>query len=172
MKNRIGFIYISLLLSALISLSAIFSGCAGGAGKTSATSPTSPRWVWSAGDGDYSIIVDRQTLEPIRDVTPEEAFGIMSSSQQGDNPVVIDVRTSQEYTDGYISGAVNTDYLSPSFNDDIAELNKDKLYIVYCRTGARSAAARDVMEELGFEHVINMTGGYMAWVAAGLPVNQ
>ena len=45
-------------------------------------------------------------------------------------------------------------------------------YIVYCQTGVRSDMARKIMEELGFKHVINMTGGYTAWVAAGLPVEK
>jgi len=150
-------------------LPAVLGGCGFITGEIvdvpgAAPSPsTPPRWVWSMGDGGYSIIVDRYTHEPIRDVTPYEAFGIMFSSSRLNYPVVIDVRTPEEYAAGYIKGAINIDYLSSSFRDDIAGLDKDKLYIVYCRTGARSSAARNIMEAAGFKHVINMTGGITEW---------
>jgi len=155
-------------------LPAVFSSCEYITGEAlevpGATVVTPPRWVWSTSNGPYSIIVDRYTHEPIRDVTPVDAFGIIGTSEHSENPVVIDVRTPQEYNDGHVRDAVNIDYLSPSFRDALGPLDKTKLYIVYCRTGARSSAARDIMEEMGFKHVINVTGGYADWVAAGLPV--
>ncbi len=164
---------IILLLSALIVLPAVFSACdyitGEAVGIPAAAPSTPPRWVWSAGSGDYSIIIDRYTREPIRDVTPEEAFGIIGTSSHSENPAVLDVRTPEEYESGHIRDAVNINYLSTSFREDVAGLDRDKLYIVYCRTGARSSTARDIMEVIGFRHVINMTGGILAWEASGLP---
>ena len=171
MKHKVAFIF----LSAVVVLGAFFTGCAIITGEDpgiSVSSVTPPRWVWSNGSGDYSIIVGRQTHEPIRDVTPDEAFFIIGTSQHSENPVVIDVRTPQEYHDGHIRAAVNIDYLSPSFRDELGPLDKTKLYIVYCRTGVRSSAARDIMEATGFKHIINVTGGYADWLAAGLPVDK
>jgi rhodanese-related sulfurtransferase len=172
MKHHIGRISIFLVLSAVVSLAAVFLGCAGSSGETPIGSPTLPRWVWSAGDGNYSIIVDRYTHEPIRDVTPEEAFGIIGTSSNTENPVVIDVRAPQEYGEGHIRDAINIDYLSPSFADGLGPFDKTKQYIVYCRTGIRSAGAQITMEEAGFKHVITMTGGISNWEKAGLPVTQ
>lgn len=85
---------------------------------------------------------------------------------------VIDVRTAEEYAAGHIPGALNRDYLSPAFKNDINDFKKDRIYLVYCGTGMRSAAASRVMAELGFKYIYNMTGGYTDWVAAGLPVVQ
>jgi rhodanese-related sulfurtransferase len=164
-----------LAFALIIAVSFILSGCdyiTGEAPEAPSIITTLPRWVWSASDGPYSIIVDRLTHEPIREVTVTDAFGIIGTSSHSENPVVIDVRTPEEYTDGYIRGAVNIDFLSSSFRDEVAKLDRDKQYIVYCRTGSRSSAARNVMEELGFKHVIKMTGGFTDWVAAGLPIEE
>ena len=46
-------------------------------------------------------------------------------------------------------------------------LNKDKTYLVYCRSGARSAGVRDAMERLGFKEVYNMLGGIVQWTDEG-----
>jgi rhodanese-related sulfurtransferase len=177
MRNIKNHVTVYLFLFVVIVVSAVFSGCDYITGEAieipeTNASPSTPPWVWSASDGPYSIIVDRHTHEPIRDVTPDEALGIMLTSSHSENPVVIDVRTPEEYAAGNIPDAINIDYRSPSFRNDVAGLDKDKLYIVYCRTGVRSSAARDIMEEAGFKHVINMTGGYSDWVAEGLPVEQ
>jgi rhodanese-related sulfurtransferase len=175
--NRTGHISIFLLLSAMIVMVAVFSGCDYITGEavdvpgTTIISP--PRWGWTLDDSGYSIIIDRYTHQLIKDVTPQEAFGIMYTSSRSNYPVVIDVRTPQEYAGGYIHReAINIDYYAPSFRDDINQLDKNTLYIVYCRTGMRSSAARDIMEELGFKRVINMTDGIREWIAAGLPVDK
>lgn len=132
---------------------------------------SSTRWVWSLVNDTYpSTVVDRSTMQPLRDATPHEAFGIIGTSSYLGNPVVLDVRTPQEYASGYIHGAINIDLNSSTFKDEISKLDKKFAYIVYCRTGVRSSAARDIMEDLGFPYVINMTGGITEWITQGLPV--
>jgi rhodanese-related sulfurtransferase len=161
------------MLSVLMALSIFLSNCSNSTTETIKTTTALPRWIWtSSGNSDYSIVIDRNTKQPITDVSPDEAFGITGTSQFLGNPVIIDVRTPQEYASGYINGAVNIDIGSPTFKDEIGKLDKNKTYIVYCRTGVRSAAARDIMEGLGFQHVINVLGGITAWEAAGLPVEK
>ena len=173
-----------VLISALLLLAASFlfaSGCdyiTGAAlDKTATTASLMPRWWWSSVD-DTSIddtyhpstIVDRYTGQLIKDVTPHEAFGIIGTSSYLGNPIVIDVRTPQEYAGGHIRDAINIDLNSASFKDDIVKLDRNFTCIVYCQAGVRSAAARKIMEELGFKHVINMNGGISVWIAQGLPV--
>jgi len=104
----------------------------------------------------------------VKDITPEEANSILMFSSY--IIYIIDVRTPEEYAGGHIEGAVNIDYYSASFKDEINGLARDKIYLIYCRTGARSAGARDIMKELDFQNIYNMTGGITAWVAKGLPV--
>lgn len=87
---------------------------------------------------------------------------------------VIDVRTKEEYDAGHIQGALNFDYYNDDFEEKIeAELkDKDKPYIVYCRSGMRSLYSAEILEELGYTNVTNMKGGFLAWQSAGKPVAE
>lgn len=78
--------------------------------------------------------------------------------------IVIDVRTPAEWQQGVIAGAdLFMDYNSPTFQQQLAKLDKSKTYIVYCRSGGRSAGASQVMVDSGFKNVINMQGGISSW---------
>lgn len=68
---------------------------------------------------------------------------------------VIDVRTPAEYDSGHVDGALNIDVQAPDFAEKVGELPKDETYVVYCRSGNRSAAAIDIMEDLGFTDLID-----------------
>jgi rhodanese-related sulfurtransferase len=162
---------ILLFLSALISLFVTITGCSYITGGIPTTGET-PKWVWSKDDNGNAIVIDRQTNLPIKDVTPREAFDIITASQSPGVPVILDVRTPQEYTSGHLRDAINIDFNSKVFKDEINQLDRDITYIVYCRTGLRSAAAQIAMEEAGFKNAINMTGGISNWEKDGLPVSE
>ena len=80
--------------------------------------------------------------------------------------VIVDVRTAAEVAEGAIKGAINIDVNSSSFNQKISELDKTKTYLVYCRSGARSARACNTLCGVGFTKVVNLQGGYLAWAAS------
>jgi rhodanese-related sulfurtransferase len=96
-------------------------------------------------------------------VTPTVAAELASDSAV----TVIDVRTSEEFAEGHLGGAALIDFNSPSFEHDVARLDRDRSYLVYCRSGNRSGQAVAVMGDLGFERVWDMDGGVTAWVAEG-----
>ena len=106
----------------------------------------------------------------IKDITVQEASDLIEENRGKADFAIIDVRTPEEYNSGYIEGAEMVDYRAEDFRDSIGELDRDKTYLVYCRSGVRSAGARDVMEELGFREVYNMLGGILGWQEEGLPV--
>jgi len=82
------------------------------------------------------------------------------------NVIIVDVRTAEEVAEGYIKGAqVFADFNSDSFQKAIQNLDKTKTYLVYCRSGARSAKASEIMIQLGFNQVYNLTGGISRWTA-------
>ena len=83
--------------------------------------------------------------------------------------VLLDVRTPKEFAEERIEGAVMVDYLSPSFRGEIAKLDREKTYLVYCRTGNRTIGALKVMRELGFRNVLHLAGGITKWKEAGYP---
>ena len=84
--------------------------------------------------------------------------------------VVLDVRTAEEFAAGHIDGAVQVDFYSPDFADQLAQLDPTVPYVVYCRSGNRSGQTLPIMESLGFASASDVEGGILAWQASGLPV--
>jgi phage shock protein E len=85
---------------------------------------------------------------------------------------VIDVRTPAEYAEGHLEGAVLMDVQGSDFAAKVATLDPAGNYVVYCRSGNRSAAAIEQMKSLGFTNLTD--GGAVASAASltGLPVVQ
>ena len=77
--------------------------------------------------------------------------------------VVLDVRTPQEMVKGKIKGAVAFNVLDRNFMEKTKTLDPSKTYLVYCRSGSRSAKACRIMVGAGMENVYNLVGGYQAW---------
>lgn len=86
--------------------------------------------------------------------------------------MVLDVRTPEEYSDGHLERATLIDFYSADFAAQIAELDRDTPYLLYCRSGNRSGQARTLMEELGFTDVADVEGGMVSWVEGGHPTVQ
>lgn len=77
---------------------------------------------------------------------------------------LLDVRTTKEYEQGHIADAQNVDVLTKTFKEEIQSLDKEKPVYIYCRTGNRSKAAAKILMDAGFENVIDLEGGYKAWI--------
>ena len=108
----------------------------------------------------------------IEDITAQEAFILMQNNQYNPDFVIIDVRTPEEFAEGHVEKATNIDYYSETFRDELNNLDKNKTYLVYCRSGNRSGNALNIMAELNFREVYNISGGIIAWKAAGLPTTK
>ncbi len=87
-----------------------------------------------------------------------------------DNVTVIDVRGRSEWLDGHLPGVPNIHY--GRITAHAGELPKSGTLVVQCETGSRSAIAASVLRAAGFANVVNLSGGYNAWLAAGLPVEK
>ena len=80
------------------------------------------------------------------------------------NSVVLDVRTPEEYSSGYIGNAINYDVLdSLGFVNNILSLDKNKKYFLYCKSGRRSGKALVTMKNMGFRKVYHLNGGITDW---------
>jgi len=101
----------------------------------------------------------------IETVSPAEAAGIVGEARP--DLVVLDVRTAEEFAAGHLADAVNLDYYAVGFADELAALDRDLPYLLYCRTGNRSAQVREMMRGLGFTEVHDLGDGIVAWVEAG-----
>ena len=90
-----------------------------------------------------------------------------TSGKIEEGAVLVDVRTPEEFGEGHLEGALNIDWFSPEFDAQWASFDKDKPVYVYCKVGGRSAKAKEKLRAMGFSHVVNLTGGYDAYLAAG-----
>lgn len=81
--------------------------------------------------------------------------------------VVIDVRTPEEFEAGHIDDAELLDIQGPDFDNQIAELDPEVDYVVYCRSGNRSAVAAEQMRAIGLDVLDG--GGMDDMTAAGWP---
>lgn len=89
--------------------------------------------------------------------------------KQEKNAQLIDVRTPEEFNEGFIAEALNINWNNNSFGNDIQTLDKSKPVFVYCFSGARSASAASYMRKNGFKEVYELNGGILKWRAAKLP---
>ncbi|MCD5322446.1 MULTISPECIES: rhodanese-like domain-containing protein [Pontibacillus] len=93
----------------------------------------------------------------MKNITPEE---VRKKVEGGENINIVDVREPEEVEEGKIPGAKHIPLGSLDERKD--ELDKDKEYVMVCRSGGRSGKATAFLEENGY-NVINMDGGMLAW---------
>ncbi len=78
-------------------------------------------------------------------------------------PILIDVRTNEEYTQGTIPGAMSLNIHSDDFKRVIEVLPREREIIVFCQSGERSQEAFEMLKSLGFKNVSQLVGGYEVW---------
>ena len=94
-----------------------------------------------------------------RQITMDEAAAMMKEEK---NYIVMDVRTTAEYNEKHIPGAINIPNESIG-TDVIPELpDKDQLILVYCRSGNRSKQASEKLVKLGYTNIVEF-GGILDW---------
>ena len=99
-------------------------------------------------------------------VSPEE----MQTLLELEDVQLVDVRTPEEYNEGYIANAQNINYESPTFDEDITRLDKNKPVLLYCQAGGRSAKCAEKMVKAGFVKVYDLEGGISKWKHKGFEV--
>jgi phage shock protein E len=106
---------------------------------------------------------------------PSEAPSIAASElsarrASGVAPVVIDVRTPEEYASGHIPGALNIPFDQVARR--ISEVDAPHGVALYCMVGPRARKGESALLSAGYTSVLHLEGGLAAWQAAGLPVES
>ncbi len=84
--------------------------------------------------------------------------------ENDDEAIIIDVRTDAEFQAGYIPGALQIDIFNGAvFLKRAKELDPEKNYYLYCRSGARSGQACMLLNSVGVKNAYNLKGGIMEW---------
>ena len=102
-----------------------------------------------------------------KNITTEDANSILES----ENAIILDVRTKDEASHGYIPNATFIDYYANDFDNKVKLINKNTTIYVYCKSGGRSSKVVEKMSKMGFIDVYNLDGGFMRWKKANLPFN-
>ena len=111
-------------------------------------------------DGPTSIIIAEKGEKAMyKQITTEEAKKIMDL---GEEHIVLDVREQNEFDEGHIPGAVLIPYTEIENKAEEMLPDKDKLILVYCRSGRRSKIAAESLAKLGYTDVKEF-GGIMDW---------
>jgi len=97
--------------------------------------------------------------KPYFDLSGEEFARAYNACE---NPVLLDVRTPQEFAMGRIPGAINIDITRGDFKTLVDNFDKEKVYFVYCRGGNRSVAACSILGKNGFRSY-NLVTGIIDW---------
>lgn len=97
-----------------------------------------------------------------QDLFPKEFLAAYTA--QKNDAVLLDVRTPAEIAEINIDGHIAINIQQPGFMEEVAQLDKNKTYFVYCRSGNRSGQACKYMATQGFEKLYNLKGGMLAWV--------
>jgi glyoxylase-like metal-dependent hydrolase (beta-lactamase superfamily II)/rhodanese-related sulfurtransferase len=102
-------------------------------------------------------------VEQVTQITPQELARQLSQGGIG----VLDVRREGEFQAGHIEGA--DWHPLDRFKAALPEVNKDSPVAVHCKSGYRSLIAVSILERAGYHNVVDVAGGFDAWVGAGLP---
>jgi rhodanese-related sulfurtransferase len=96
---------------------------------------------------------------------PPEISAAQARTELAGGALLVDVREPSEYSAGHIPGAITLPLGDLAAR--LSELPRDRLIITICRSGVRSAQARDLLLQNGFPRVTSLAGGIQAWQAAG-----
>ena len=95
------------------------------------------------------------------DLTQEKWAENQHSDIEG---IILDVRTPEEFIEGHIPNAELIDIRSPQeFMNKVNDLEISNSYYIYCRSGARSAQACQILKQKGIFYCYNLLGGIIEW---------
>jgi rhodanese-related sulfurtransferase len=95
----------------------------------------------------------------IINVDEKEAHELIMSGKV----IPVDVRTPEEYAEGYIKYSIIVDYKGADFVRKMGYISQDKPLLLYCRSGRRSLLAAEILTNLGYPKVYNLRGGIISW---------
>ena len=103
-------------------------------------------------------------------VSAKEAADLIDKYNGDSGFAVLDIRTPGEFQSGHLPGAILIDLYSQTFVDQLSRLDKEKTFLIYCRTGNRSTKSLEIFKKLKFQKVYHMSTGIRAWQSEGFGV--
>lgn len=98
-------------------------------------------------------------------ITPTEALKLIEESP---DISILDIRPRDEFEREHIPGAENLDYDGHEFQRKVEKLDKNKIYLIYCKSGVRGGYFLEKMRVSAFKGAFNILGGFVAWKVSKL----
>ena len=109
---------------------------------------------------------DQAANAQVKKITSQELVDLMEKEEVQ----LVDVRTPEETENGMIAGAQNINFRDPDFKENISKLDKNKPVAVYCGAGGRSGKTSEMLKDLGFKEIYDLSGGFSQWQDEEFPV--
>ena len=178
MKRNPKTLIILLLSMLLLGGAALAGGCLDTKQPAEAETPSQESSV-----SEYlNQLVEELEKEEVKAITPEEAYAIMQNSP---GYVIIDTRTPEEFANEHIEGAINIDYQSENFRDELNQLDKSNATFAYYKPygrASRCCGTNDTLKEaldifqtfkgLEFKEAYFIDDGIIAWKLKGFPTTE
>jgi rhodanese-related sulfurtransferase len=123
-------------------------------------------------NGEVQGIFEQSNQNNSTNLSSTEAKTLIEQNKTNPKFVILDVRTLSEMQESYIKNSVNLDFRSSDFEQKIDNLDKNKTYLVYCKTGFRSQKAVDLMKQKNFLEVYNISNGILEWKNQGFETQK
>jgi len=120
-------------------------------------------------DKEYKENKNLENNQTIITISVDDFYRLVSENKKNKDVVIIDFRTQEEYKGGHLENAININFYDNNLKDILNNLEKDKIYLIYCRSGNRSRKALKIMEELNFKQVYNMEGELFNGISKDIP---
>lgn len=105
-------------------------------------------------------------------LTAQQCDSLVKANENNSDFIILDVRTPGEWQADHLEGSINRNYYDADFGVQLAALPRQKMYLVHCHSGGRSAGAVSKMKSLNFSEIYEMSGGISAWKSAGYPTTS
>jgi sulfur-carrier protein adenylyltransferase/sulfurtransferase len=112
----------------------------------------------------------RELLEQAKaEIDEVDAAEAMAALNNGDSPLLLDIRERDEWDEGHLPDAIHIPRGSLESRVEQTIPDRNRRVVVYCAGGSRSAFAARTLQELGYEHVSSLRGGFTDWKRNGFP---
>ena len=111
-------------------------------------------WLFGA-----SVCLAAADTAAVQAISPRQFKALLDRHRGDPDVVLLDVRTPSEFRDGHIHGALLLDYYSSDYVERLKALDREKTYLIYCRSGNRSAKSLTLFEKLGFRRAYHLDTG-------------
>ena len=115
-----------------------------------------------------------QAAEPAEKPAEAEAVTVVKAEKLMDvlkaDPkiVIVDIRTPAEFEEGHLPKATNINFMSDEFTEELGKLDRDKTYLMHCKSGGRSTASLEIWKKLGFKKILHLDTGIVGAEKAGV----